>query len=89
LKWFRKLWVKIWGTGYFGRRGGVGQVERWLREPEAVSGPQPPPVVDVQFFEQVLMDCGAVAWPGEIDLAPDARYAQIAIQRRGRSRQSQ
>ena len=26
---------------------------------------------------------GAVAWPGEIDLAPDAMYAQIASQRDG------
>jgi hypothetical protein len=31
---------------------------------------------NVQFFEQVFIDCGAVAWPGEIDLAPDAMYAQ-------------
>jgi 4-amino-4-deoxy-L-arabinose transferase-like glycosyltransferase len=36
------------------------------------------PLADAQFFEQVLIDCGAVAWPGEIDLAPDAMYAQIA-----------
>jgi hypothetical protein len=33
---------------------------------------------DVQFFEQVFIDCGAVAWPGEIDLAPDAMYARVA-----------
>jgi hypothetical protein len=32
----------------------------------------------VQFFEQVFIDCGAVAWPGEIDLAPDAMYARVA-----------
>lgn len=36
------------------------------------------PLRDLQFFEQVFIDCGAVAWPGEIDLAPDAMYAQIA-----------
>jgi hypothetical protein len=41
------------------------------------------PRADVQFFEQVLIDCGAVAWPSEIDLAPDAMYAQIASQRHG------
>jgi hypothetical protein len=41
------------------------------------------PLADVQFFDQVLIDCGAVAWPGEIDLAPDAMYAQIASQRQG------
>jgi Protein of unknown function (DUF2442) len=36
------------------------------------------PLLDNQFFEQVFIDCGAVAWPGEIDLAPDAMYAQVA-----------
>jgi len=41
------------------------------------------PLRDVQFFEQVFVDYGAVAWPGEIDLAPDAMYAQIASQRLG------
>jgi Protein of unknown function (DUF2442) len=38
------------------------------------------PLADVEFFEQVFVDCGAVAWPGEIDLAPDAMYAEIASQ---------
>ena len=36
-----------------------------------------------QFFGQVFIDYGAVAWPGEIDLAPDAMYAQIAGRRGG------
>jgi hypothetical protein len=36
------------------------------------------PLLDQQFFEQAFIDNGAVAWPGEIDLAPDAMYAQIA-----------
>jgi hypothetical protein len=40
------------------------------------------PLLDVQFFEQVFIDYGAVAWPGEIDLAPDAMYAQVAGQSR-------
>ena len=40
------------------------------------------PLLDVQFFEQVFIDCGAVAWPGEIDLAPDAMYAEVASQSR-------
>ena len=39
------------------------------------------PLQDLQFFEQVFIDYGAVAWPGEIDLAPDAMYAQVASQR--------
>jgi hypothetical protein len=38
------------------------------------------PLRDRHFFEQVFIDCGAVAWPGEIDLAPDAMYAQVASQ---------
>jgi hypothetical protein len=28
------------------------------------------PLLDARFFEQVFIDQGAVAWPGEIDLAP-------------------
>lgn len=36
------------------------------------------PLQDVQFFRQVFIDDGAVAWPGEIDLAPDAMYAEVA-----------
>ena len=36
------------------------------------------PLADACFFDQAFIDCGAVAWPGEIDLAPDAMYAAIA-----------
>ena len=39
------------------------------------------PLQDEQFFERIFIDYGAVAWPGEIDLAPDARYAQVAGKR--------
>lgn len=39
------------------------------------------PLRDERFFERVFIDYGAVAWPGEIDLAPDAMYAQVAGQR--------
>ena len=39
------------------------------------------PLRDVQFFERVFIDCGAVAWPGEIDLAPDAMYSQVVGKR--------
>jgi hypothetical protein len=38
------------------------------------------PLRDQRFFERVFIDYGAVAWPGEIDLAPDAMYAQVAGQ---------
>src|SRR5579863_803806 len=34
------------------------------------------PLRDRSFFERVYIDQGAVAWPGEIDLAPDAMYQQ-------------
>jgi hypothetical protein len=29
------------------------------------------------IFDQVHINNGAIAWPGDIDLAPDAMYAQI------------
>jgi Protein of unknown function (DUF2442) len=35
---------------------------------------------DQKVFEQVHVDSGAVAWPGELDLAPDAMYAAIKSQ---------
>ena len=38
------------------------------------------PLRDARFFERVFIDCSAVAWPGEIDLAPDAMHAQVASQ---------
>jgi len=34
---------------------------------------------DPDQFAQVFVDHGAVAWPGEIDLAPDAMYEQIRL----------
>ncbi len=36
------------------------------------------PLRDPAFFNRVYIDAGAVAWPGEIDLAPDAMYHQVA-----------
>jgi hypothetical protein len=36
------------------------------------------PLRDEGFFKQVFIDNGAVAWPGEIDLAPDAMYAEVS-----------
>ncbi len=38
------------------------------------------PLQDQHLFEQVFIDSGAVAWPGEIDLAPDAMHAEVAGQ---------
>ena len=59
-----------------------GLAGRVRLRPEELTGALAP-LADVQFFEQVLIDCGAVAWPGEIDLAPDAMYAQIASRHHG------
>jgi hypothetical protein len=32
---------------------------------------------DRSLFEQVHVEMGAVVWPGELDLAPDAMHAEI------------
>lgn len=34
-------------------------------------------LADPALFKQVFVDLGAVTWPGELDLAPDAMYAEI------------
>jgi hypothetical protein len=36
------------------------------------------PLLDMDFFRRVYIDSGAAAWPGDIDLAPDAMYAHSA-----------
>ncbi len=41
------------------------------------------PLADPSFFERVFVDQGAVTWPGEIDLAPDAMHAEISARGRG------
>ena len=38
------------------------------------------PLRDAAFFKPVFIDAGAVAWPGNIDLAPDAMYEDVANQ---------
>lgn len=35
------------------------------------------PLRDPEFFKRAFLDHGAVAWPGDIDLAPDAMYKAI------------
>jgi hypothetical protein len=35
------------------------------------------PLADQALFNQVFVEHGAVTWPGELDLAPDAMYAEI------------
>ncbi|MGH8563779.1 MAG: DUF2442 domain-containing protein [Gammaproteobacteria bacterium] len=31
------------------------------------------------LFHQVRVECGAVTWPGDLDLAPDAMYEAIKV----------
>ncbi|MBY0247220.1 MAG: DUF2442 domain-containing protein [Nitrospiraceae bacterium] len=45
-------------------------------KPEHLSGVFEP-LKDPAYFKQVFVDHGAVAWPGQIDLAPDAMYREI------------
>jgi hypothetical protein len=33
---------------------------------------------DPSYFRQVRVEEGAVAWPGELDLAPDAMYRRLS-----------
>jgi hypothetical protein len=37
-------------------------------------------LIDPSIFAQVMLEYGAVAWPGELDLAPDAMHAAILEQ---------
>ena len=43
------------------------------------------PLNDPGFFNQVFIDQGVIAWPGEIDLAPDAMHSEVSRQRRDES----
>lgn len=54
---------------------GLVEMRRLIFSPEAgVFGA----LADAELFRQVDLEYGAVAWPGEIDLAPDAMYREIA-----------
>ena len=35
------------------------------------------PLRDSSFFDQARIEHGAVTWPGELDIAPDAMYEEI------------
>lgn len=35
------------------------------------------PLKNPEFFNRVFVNDGAVAWPGDLDLAPDAMYHEI------------
>ncbi|MEO8592591.1 MAG: DUF2442 domain-containing protein [Candidatus Solibacter sp.] len=52
---------------------------RLCLRPEELTGVLAP-LKEPQFFNRVFIDDGAVAWPGDIDLAPDAMYRQVKSQ---------
>ena len=58
--------------------GASGKVQLDLSELSGVLAP----LRDPSFFERAFVDHGAVAWPGDIDLAPDAMYEQVVRQGR-------
>jgi hypothetical protein len=66
------LWVR------FGD-GTSGQIQF---DPRGLTGALAP-LRDPEFFRRAFVDHGAVAWPGEIDLAPDAMYKAIQHARAG------
>jgi hypothetical protein len=38
------------------------------------------PLADASLFAKVTLECGAVAWPGDLDLAPDAMHEALRNQ---------
>ena len=55
--------------------------------PEELTGALSP-LQNAQFFRRAYIDSGAVAWPGDIDLAPDEMHAQVARERETQERAS-
>jgi len=53
---------------------GIADLSRLVFSPEAGVFAA---LSDAALFGQVYLDYGAVTWPGEIDLAPDAMYREI------------
>jgi hypothetical protein len=56
-------------------------------DPEELTGVLAP-LREAEFFNLVYIESGAPAWPGNIDLAPDAIYRQVAGKRDSRQRAS-
>ena len=56
--------------------GTSGKVRLALSELKGVLAP----LRDPSFFERAFVDNDAVAWPGDIAVAPDAMYAQVVKQ---------
>jgi hypothetical protein len=53
---------------------GMVDLSRMVRSPKAGVFAA---LADPSLFAQVRLDYGAVSWPGELDLAPDAMHAAI------------
>jgi uncharacterized protein DUF2442 len=53
---------------------GIIDLSRYVKSPDAGVFSA---LADPTVFGQVFVEHGAVTWPGELDLAPDAMYAQI------------
>ena len=53
---------------------GMVEMEREIHAPDAGVFAE---LADPERFAAVYVDFGAVTWPGEIDLAPDAMHAEI------------
>jgi hypothetical protein len=53
---------------------GTVSLARLIRSPRAGVFAR---LADQALFNQVFVEEGAVTWPGELDLAPDAMYAEI------------
>src|SRR4051794_38525756 len=59
-----------------------GSAGRAQLQPEELTGVLSP-VRDAIFFGQVFNDCGAVAWLGDSELAPDAINAEADTRQNG------
>jgi hypothetical protein len=55
---------------------GIVDLRAYLSRPE-IDRTVFAPLRDPAFFAQAAVHLGAVEWPGEIDLAPDAMYDEI------------
>lgn len=53
---------------------GTVNLSRLIQSPRAGVFAQ---LADQALFNQVFVEHGAITWPGELDLAPDAMYAEI------------
>ena len=53
---------------------GIVEMEQLIMSPKAGVFAK---LMDINTFNLAYIECGAVTWPNEIDLAPDAMYDEI------------